>query len=78
MEKYGVLQPNGLPTNVKIRRTIFELNGDSACGLDGFIGWFYQNCWDIGGGDISDIVHAFIKGSTLPKSISHTNLALLP
>ncbi|KAG5626762.1 hypothetical protein H5410_011980 [Solanum commersonii] len=51
---------------------------DLACGPHGFTGCFYQTCWDIVGPDIIKVVHAFYQGSTLPKSITHTNLALLP
>lgn len=57
---------------------IFNLNGESACGLDGFTSVFYQVCWDIVGIDVFRIVNSFFMGHTLPKAITHTNLVLLP
>ncbi|XP_060190654.1 uncharacterized protein LOC132619919 [Lycium barbarum] len=45
---------------------------------------FYQQqfsqevCWDIVGADVYNLVKAFFNGQTLPKSITHTNLVLLP
>lgn len=35
-------------------------------------------CWDIVGEDNVKVVNAFVDGVTLPKSITHTNLVLLP
>ncbi|XP_059310123.1 uncharacterized protein LOC132061298 [Lycium ferocissimum] len=57
---------------------VFNLNGTSASGSDGFSGKFYQSCWDIIRVDVYRMVVEFFKGQTLPKSITHTNLVLLP
>lgn len=62
----------------EIKKVVFELNGDSASGPDRFRGKFYQSCWNIVGADIIEMVKSFMEGSTLPKSITHTNLILLP
>lgn len=67
-----------IPDEVEIKKVVFELNVDSACGHDGFTICFYQTCWDIVGLDIVQIVHAFFEGHSLPKSITHTNLVLIP
>jgi len=69
---------NASPTVEEIKKVVFELNSDSASGPDGFTGHFYQVCWDIVGRDVVNVVEAFFNGSTLPKSITHTNLVLLP
>uniref|UniRef100_M1AL69 RNA-directed DNA polymerase (Reverse transcriptase); Ribonuclease H n=1 Tax=Solanum tuberosum TaxID=4113 RepID=M1AL69_SOLTU len=33
-----------LPTNEEVKKVVFELEGSSACGPDGFTGHFYQDC----------------------------------
>lgn len=61
-----------------IKRIVFSLNGNSASGLDDFTGVFYQTCWDIVEADIVAVVIAFFQEKSLPKSITHTNLVLIP
>lgn len=67
-----------LPNLDEVKRVVFELNGDSACGPDGFSGLFFQKCWDIIGEDITRVVRAFFCGQELPNFITHTTLVLLP
>ncbi|KAH0696110.1 hypothetical protein KY290_013471 [Solanum tuberosum] len=50
-----------LPEQDEVKRVVFELNGSSAHGHDGFSGLFFQICWEIVGGDIID----------LPKYVTH-------
>ncbi|XP_059290999.1 uncharacterized protein LOC132044521 [Lycium ferocissimum] len=52
------------PTLEEVKNVVFALSADSACGPDGFSGVFYQS--------------SFYEGQTLPKSVTHTNLVLLP
>ncbi|XP_060170719.1 uncharacterized protein LOC132601661 [Lycium barbarum] len=59
-------------------KAVFELNGDSTCGADAFSGIFYQKCWEVIKAVVFSVVKAFFEGPTLPKSITHTNLVLLP
>ncbi|XP_060210626.1 uncharacterized protein LOC132637573 [Lycium barbarum] len=66
------------PTMEEVQKVVFELNGDSACGPDGFSGIFYQKCWEVIKADVYSVVKAFFEGQTLPKSITHTHLVLLP
>ncbi|XP_060195246.1 uncharacterized protein LOC132624493 [Lycium barbarum] len=66
------------PNLEEVKKAVFELNGDSASGPDGFTGCFFQTCWEIVGSDVLNITQAFFYGHTLPKSITHTNLILLP
>ncbi|XP_060170379.1 uncharacterized protein LOC132601294 [Lycium barbarum] len=68
----------GLPTFEEVKRAVFELKGDSACGPDRLSGTFYHACWDVVGMDVFRLVKAFYEGHTLPKSITHTNLVLFP
>ena len=67
-----------MPGEEEIKKVVFELNAESSSGPDGFISCFYQKCWSIVGLDVIKVVHAFFQGSTLPKSITHTKLVLLP
>lgn len=69
---------NSNPTREEIKHAVFGLNGDSAGGPDGFTGLFYQSCWEIIGEDIVQMVLSFFCGQQLPKSVTHTNLVLLP
>ncbi|XP_060177940.1 uncharacterized protein LOC132607880 [Lycium barbarum] len=66
------------PTMEEVQKAVFQLNGDSTCGPDGFSGIFYQKCWEVIKADVFSVVKAFFEGQTLPKSITHTNLVLLP
>ncbi|XP_070029807.1 uncharacterized protein LOC142170174 [Nicotiana tabacum] len=43
------------PNKEKVKKAVLGLNGESAGGPDGFIGCFYQFCWDIIGDDIYDM-----------------------
>ncbi|XP_060170606.1 uncharacterized protein LOC132601544 [Lycium barbarum] len=62
----------------EVHKVVFGLAGDSAYGPDGLSGIFYQKCWDIVGADVYNVVKAFFDIQTLPKSVTHTNLVLLP
>lgn len=62
----------------EIKATVFGLNGDGACGPDGFNGLFFQRTWEVIRKDVCAVVNAFFQGQTLPKSITHTNLVLIP
>nr|XP_016471225.1 PREDICTED: uncharacterized protein LOC107793393 [Nicotiana tabacum] len=66
------------PTLEEVKKAIFALSGDSTSGPDGFTGLFYQKCWNIVGADIFMMVQDIYGGASLPKSITHTNLVLLP
>lgn len=67
-----------LPKLDEVKRVIFDLNGNSACGPDGFIGLFFQSSCEIISKDITKVVRTFFCGQQLPKFITHTNLVPLP
>jgi len=46
---------------LEIENVVFNLNGNSAFGLDGFGGVFYLSCWDIIGPDVCNVVQQFFK-----------------
>lgn len=43
---------------------VFDLNGNSASGVDGLTAHFYRVCWDIVGNDMLEVAIAFFKGMT--------------
>lgn len=67
-----------VPKLDEVKRFFFIMNGDSACGLDGFSGVFNQQCRDIIGEDVTKLVKSFFCGFTLPRFITHINLVLIP
>ncbi|XP_060181187.1 uncharacterized protein LOC132610801 [Lycium barbarum] len=69
---------SAMPTLEEVKNVIFALSGDSACGPDGFSGLFYQKSWNIVGAYAYNVVKAFYEDQKLPKSVTHTNLVLLP
>ncbi|XP_019246545.1 PREDICTED: uncharacterized protein LOC109226206 [Nicotiana attenuata] len=71
------LELSRMPT-LEVRDAVFELSGESASGPDGFTGLFYHSCWDVIGANTHNMVLHFYGGVALPKSITHTNLVLLP
>uniref|UniRef100_A0A0V0IRY6 Putative ovule protein n=1 Tax=Solanum chacoense TaxID=4108 RepID=A0A0V0IRY6_SOLCH len=67
-----------VPTKEEVKHVVFELNGDSASGQDGYSGKFFQSCWEIIGESVWNMVRAFFSGYELPRYITHTNLVLIP
>ncbi|XP_016488731.1 uncharacterized protein LOC107808707 [Nicotiana tabacum] len=67
-----------MPIIEEVKRALFALSGDSESGPDGFTRIFYQECWDIVGENIFNMLQIFYSGAPLPKSVTHTNLVLLP
>ncbi|XP_060202715.1 uncharacterized protein LOC132631129 [Lycium barbarum] len=66
------------PSLEEVKSAVFELKGESAYGPDGLSGTFFHSCWDIVGMDVFRMVQALYEGHTLPKSVTHTNLVLIP
>lgn len=67
-----------LPEEKEIKGAVFELSGSNANRPDGFTSAFYQSCWDTVGENIIRLVRAVFYGQEITKSISHTNLVLIP
>ena len=49
-----------------------------ASGLDGMPPLFYQNFWDLVRGDVIHDVLIFLNSGTLPNSLNHTFITLIP
>ncbi|XP_060210739.1 uncharacterized protein LOC132637704 [Lycium barbarum] len=67
-----------LPTEEEVKDAVFALNGESACGPDGFTGSFFQSCWKIVKLDVVDMVKESFVGQELPRFITQTNMFLIP
>lgn len=49
-----------IPEKEEVKHVVMNLNADGAAGPDGFIGMFFQKCWDIVGDDITMAVKIFL------------------
>lgn len=61
-----------------IKKVVFALDENSACGPDSLTCHFYHVCWEIIEKYVVGVVKAFFQRRVLPKSITHTNLILIP
>ncbi|XP_071902761.1 uncharacterized protein [Coffea arabica] len=53
------------PTEEEVKIVVFQMNGDSNLGPDGFKGSFFTSCWDIVKGDVYRAVCDFFTGAEL-------------
>lgn len=68
-----------LPTTLdEAKHAIFDINGDSSTDPDDLTDTFYQACRDIAGNNLLRMFIDFFYGNTLSKSITYTDLVLLP
>lgn len=65
------------PEEEEIKNVVFSLNKDSVCGPNEFSGGFFQACWDIVKGEVTQAVQPFFCGAELPRYITHTTLVLI-
>ena len=66
------------PMEEEVKNVVFQMNGDSSSGPDGFKGSFFTSCWDIVKGDVNRAVCDFFVGAELPWGYTSTLLALIP
>ncbi|KAL6558471.1 hypothetical protein OROMI_018821 [Orobanche minor] len=67
-----------IPTLDEIKSCIFEMNGDSVAGPDGFGIKFFQVCWNVICEDVVEAVVDFFSGSPMPRGFTTTTISLLP
>ncbi|VFQ73486.1 unnamed protein product [Cuscuta campestris] len=67
-----------LPTEDKIKLTVWNMEPNSSPGPDGFNINFFKHCWDIIEGDITSACQEVFLGIPLPKAASSSNICLLP
>lgn len=61
-----------------VKAVVFEMDKDSAVGLDSFSALFYQTCWEIIKEDLMSAVTNFFLGSQQPLGFMSTMVVLLP
>ena len=66
------------PSLEEVKRVIFEMDGDSAAGPDGFSGKFFTTAWEVVAHDVYRAVLSFFCGAELPRFITATSIVLLP
>ncbi|XP_050222727.1 uncharacterized protein LOC126672819 [Mercurialis annua] len=66
------------PSNEDIKAIVFDMDGSSAPGPDGFSGAFYKNCWDIVGKDLCNLVIHFFKFGKLSSGLCSSIMVLIP
>ncbi|XP_057779947.1 uncharacterized protein LOC130998549 [Salvia miltiorrhiza] len=71
-------QLTSIPADEEIKAAVLDLSGDSAAGPDGFIGIFFQRCWDTIQSDIIKAVRTFFTKSYLPHGMNSNTLILIP
>ena len=62
----------------EVRRVVFAMDGESAAGLDGFMGKFFTFSWDVIAQDVYNVALSFFYGAELPKFITSTSIVLIP
>ncbi|KAL6580244.1 hypothetical protein OROMI_008268 [Orobanche minor] len=66
------------PSFDEIRKCVFELDGDSIAGPNGFNAKCFQVCWDIVCWDVCDVVLDIFGGSPMPRAFTTTTITLIP
>lgn len=67
-----------IPSQVEIKKAVFDLNKDGAPGPDGFGAFFYQTYWDIVSDDVTKAVLEFFTRSWLLPNFNANTLILIP
>jgi len=66
------------PNFLEIKNVVFNLNGNSALGFDGFGGIFYHSCWEIIGTDVCNVVQQFFKQNWVLPGMNSNVVSLIP
>nr|XP_027120700.1 uncharacterized protein LOC113737716 [Coffea arabica] len=66
------------PTPEEVKKVVFELDGDSAAGPDGFTSQFFTFAWDIIAKDVYNAVLSLFCGAELPRFLTSTSIVLIP
>ena len=66
------------PDYLEIKNVVFNLNGNSAPGLECFGGVFYHSCWEIIGIHVCKVVHQFFKQNWVLPGMNNNVVSLIP
>ena len=67
-----------IPTLDEVQQVVFEMDGESSFGLDGFMGKFVTFAWDVLAHDVYNAVVNFFCGAELPWFMASTAIVLIP
>lgn len=65
-------------TRDEIHTTTFSINPKKAPGVDGIIGLFFQQYWDMIGDDVCSAVLNFFENGVMPQNVNRTLITLIP
>lgn len=67
-----------MPTMEELKKVLFEMNSNSAPGLDGIEGKFYQTWFGIIKFDLFVALQSLFSGQQMPNYITYSCLVFLP
>lgn len=67
-----------VPSLEEAKDTLFEMDSDSASGLDGFLGKFFHACWDTIGLDILVAIMHFFITRVLHTDLNSNYMVFIP
>ncbi|XP_019170561.1 PREDICTED: uncharacterized protein LOC109166130 [Ipomoea nil] len=62
----------------EVKEALFSMYPDKAPGPDGLNPGFYQQFWEIVGGDVSDFIMNALNSCEFPEGLNDTNIVLIP
>ena len=62
----------------EVQAALKQMAPIKSSGPNGMPPLFYQNYWDLVGGDVTNSIFSFLNTATLPESLNHTFLTLIP
>lgn len=65
-------------TDAEIKHAVKAIKSDSAPGIDGMTGQFFQRYWSITGAQVTKEVKQFFESGVMPTDWNHTQRCLLP
>ena len=65
-------------TAEEIKNAFLSLPRNKASGPDGYSSEFFNSCWTVVGGEVTDAVSEFFRSGTLLKQWNATTLVLIP
>ena len=66
------------PDYLEIKNVVFNLNGNSTFGSNGFGGVFYHSCWEIIGTNVCKAVQQFFKQKWVLILMNNNVVSLIP
>lgn len=63
-----------IPSTKEVKQVVFDMDGESVAGLNGFIGKFFTLAWEIIGEDIHKAIVSFFCGAELPKFVTSSSI----